>query len=126
MKGNEKQTTIEDLAALLGSAQAIKRIEERLMSIEKMLCAPQPEKPINDTMLLEDALEFLKDNGRPTSRSTLYKETCMGSIPSKRVGKRRVFSRRELKAWLEAGMPKQIEMDAADRLAERIGKYGKV
>ena len=118
--------TIEDITALFSAIEAIKRMEERLIRIEEKINAPQPEKPINDTMLLEEALEFLKENGRKTTKSTLYKEISLGWIPSKRIGKRRVFSHKDLKKWLEAGMPKQIELDAADRLAERIDKYGKV
>jgi len=118
--------TIEDITALFSVSEAINRIEERLIRIERMLLSSHPQKPVNDVMLIDEALKFLMENGRPTSRSTLYKETSLGWIPSKRIGKRRVFSRKDLKNWLDTGMPKQIELDAADRLAERIGKYGKV
>jgi len=120
-----RKETIEDITALLSAVQSIGRIEERLASIEAKICTLQPEKKVSDTMLIDDALEFLKDNGRPTSKSTLYKELSLGWIPSKRIGKRRVFSKKDLKTWLDAGMPKQIELNAADALAARINKYSK-
>ncbi len=103
--------------------RAIEEIYEKLARIEAALCSPAQEAPKNDTMLMDEAIEFLEENGRPTSKSTIYKESSLGWIPCKRVGKRLVFSRERLSAWIAEGMPKQIMQDATDRLSERTNGF---
>jgi len=100
--------------------QAIEEIFAKLDRIEAAISSPAKKVTENDRMLMDEAIEFLKENGRPTSKSTLYKESSLGWIPCKRIGKRLVFSRKELKTWIEEGMPKQIMQDATDRLSERM------
>ncbi len=100
--------------------QAVEEIFAKLARIEAALCSPAQEAPKNDTMLMDEAIEFLKENGRPTSKSTIYKESSLGWIPCARVGKRLVFSRETLRAWIAEGMPKQILQDVTDRLSERM------
>ena len=101
---------------------AIEQLNLKLERIEALLSSPTPQPIVKDTMLIDEAIEFLQENGRPTSKSTIYKESSLGWIPAQRVGKRLVFSRKELKTWIESGMPKQSELDAADSLAGRIMK----
>ena len=100
--------------------QAIEEIFARLDRIEATLSSPEEKRPENDLMLMDEAIEFLKENGRPTSKSTIYKESSLGWIPCERVGKRLVFSRERLRGWIEEGMPKQILHDATDRLSGRM------
>lgn len=99
-------------------------IDARLSNIESLLLDLKHKKPeekaLKDAMLIDEALAYLAELGRPTSKSTLYKETCMNAIPHKRVGKRLVFSRAALRQWVEQGMPKQYELDAADRLKKLV------
>ena len=100
--------------------QAIEEIFARLDRIEAALSSPEEKEPEHDMMLMDEAIEFLKENGRPTSKSTIYKESSLGWIPCERVGKRLVFSRERLNAWIAEGMPKQILQDATDRLSVRV------
>ncbi len=100
--------------------KAIEEIFARLDRIEAAISSPAKEVTENDRMLMDEAIEFLRENGRPTSKSTIYKESSLGWIPCKRVGKRLVFSRERLSAWIAEGMPKQIMEDATDRLSDRM------
>ena len=99
---------------------AIEQLSLKLERIEALLSSPTPEPIVKDTMLIDEAIDFLSENGRPTSKSTIYKESSLGWIPCERVGKRLVFSRTELKGWIDAGMPKHSEEIAANTLAKRL------
>ena len=103
--------------------RAIEELYEKLERIEAALSSPEPETPLNDTMLIDEAIQFLKENGRPTSKSTIYKESSLGWIPAHRVGKRLVFSRKELRTWIDEGLPKRIEQEATDLLSSRMNRY---
>jgi len=100
--------------------RAIEQLFTELQAIKAKLAAPAPSKPINDRMLLDETLEFLREQGRPTSKSTLYKETCLNAIPHERIGKRLVFSREALRTWIEQGMPNVADLEAADRLQKSV------
>ena len=100
--------------------QAIEEIFAKLDRIEAALSSPAEKEPEKDVILMDEAIEFLKENGRPTSKSTIYKESSLGWIPCERAGKRLVFSRERLRAWIAEGMPKQILQDATDRLSVRV------
>lgn len=103
--------------------RAIEELYEKLERIEAALSSPEPETPLNDTMLIDEAIQFLKENGRPTSKSTIYKESSLGWIPARRVGKRLIFSRKELRTWIDEGLPKRIEQEATDLLSSRMNRY---
>ncbi len=100
--------------------QAIEEIFARLDRIEAALSSPEEKDPEQDKMLMDEAIEFLKESGRPTSKSTVYKESSLGWIPCERVGKRLVFSRERMRGWIAEGMPRQILQDATDRLSVRM------
>lgn len=55
-----------------------------------------------DGMNVEDAARFLTAQGIPTTRATLYNQVYKNTIPYKKFGRRTVFSRRELLAWIES------------------------
>lgn len=55
-----------------------------------------------DGMTVEAAARFLTEQGIPTTRATLYNLVYKNSIPYKKFGRRTVFSRRELLAWIES------------------------
>ena len=42
------------------------------------------------------------EEGIPTTRATLYNQVYKNTIPYKKFGRRTVFSRRELLAWIES------------------------
>lgn len=82
-------------------------LDERLSNIEKLLInlnsvkkeipAAQPEN-----LTLDQAVVFLHENALPTTKAQLYKLTSQGEIPVFKVGKRLVFSRKELLNWIES------------------------
>lgn len=55
-----------------------------------------------DGMTVEDAARFLTEQGIPTTRATLYNQVYKNTIPYKKVGRRTVFSKKELLTWIEA------------------------
>lgn len=48
---------------------------------------------------LETAVEFLRENGFPTSKAKIYKLTSCNQIPYSKYGNKLVFSRIKLLAW---------------------------
>lgn len=55
-----------------------------------------------DGMTVEDAARFLTEQGIPATRSTIYNLVYKNSIPHKKFGRRTLFSKKELLAWIEA------------------------
>ena len=52
-------------------------------------------------MNVEDAARFLTEQGIPTTRATLYNLVYKNTIPHKKFGRRTVFSKKELREWIE-------------------------
>lgn len=55
-----------------------------------------------DGINVEDAARFLTEQGIPATRSTIYNLVYKNSIPHKKFGRRTLFSKKELLAWIEA------------------------
>lgn len=55
-----------------------------------------------DGMNIDAAVCFLAEQGIPTTRATLYNLVYKEAIPYKKFGRRTVFSKRELRAWIES------------------------
>ena len=55
-----------------------------------------------DGMNVEDAALFLTEQGIPTTRATLYNQVYKNTIPYRKFGRRTVFSKKELLAWIES------------------------
>lgn len=55
-----------------------------------------------DRINVEDAARFLTEQGIPATRSTIYNLVYKNSIPHKKFGRRTLFSKKELLAWIEA------------------------
>ena len=76
-----------------------------------------------EVMNIDDAVVFLKENGLPIPKKSLYGKTFSGTIPFKRIGKRLVFSRKELLQWIESRTYRpHSQSDEALRLAESARK----
>ena len=54
-----------------------------------------------DGMNVEDAARFLTEQGIPTTRATLYNQVYKNTIAYKKFGRRTVFSKKELREWIE-------------------------
>ena len=89
-----------------------------LISQELQKAVTPKEKPTPDTLCVEDAVQFLTNQGLPITKSTLYK-----TIPFRKIGRRTVFSRKELLQWLENRTTRpETKADAALRLSENARK----
>lgn len=73
-----------------------------------------------DGMNVEDAARFITEQGIPATRATLYNLVYKEAIPYKKFGRRVVFSKRELLAWIESRTVTRESRNAAAalRLAE--------
>ena len=84
--------------------------------------------------IVHDAISDAKQKAQPTQESqaevmniddavVLYGKTFSGTIPFKRIGKRLVFSRKELLQWIESRTYRpHSQSDEALRLAESARK----
>ena len=73
-----------------------------------------------DGMTVEAAARFITEQGIPTTRAGLYNLVYKNSIPYKKFGRRTVFSRRELLAWIESRTVHREDRRAA--IASRIAQ----
>ena len=77
-----------------------------------------------DAMTVEDAARFLTEQGIPTTRITLYNLVYKEAIPYRKVSRRLVFSRKDLRAWIESRTvrPEDRRAAATVRLAESANR----
>ena len=77
-----------------------------------------------DGMNVEDAARFLIEQGIPTTRATLYNLVYKNTIPHKKFGRRTVFSKKELLAWIESRTVRSEDKRtaAALRIAESVNQ----
>lgn len=78
------------------------------------------EPVVTDGMTVEAAARFITEQGIPTTRAGLYNLVYKNSIPYKKFGRRTVFSRRELLAWIESRTVHRDDRRAA--IASRIAE----
>jgi len=84
--------------------------------ITKVLTPPAQEPP--DLIDIDEACRVTG-----YSKATIYKKSFKNELPCSRRGKRLVFSRRALLAWMEAQtIPKPT---AADRAAEHLARVAR-
>ncbi len=77
-----------------------------------------------DGMNVEDAARFITEQGIPATRATLYNLVYKEAIPYKKFGRRVVFSKKELLAWIESRTEHREDRRAAAalRLAESANR----
>ena len=86
-------------------------------SIEEIKSIPIPA-PLPDRIELLEACEITKQ-----SKSQIYKLTMLNDIPFQKYGKRLVFSRKSLLAWMEKRTNSAPE--AVDVMTDRLAKSAK-
>ena len=106
-------TTPAELQAIVG--QAVEAIIPRLDDYRRKIA----EVKASDNLSLGEAMEYLATLGAPTTRSTIYNLTFRGLIPHRKIGRRTVFSRRELQTWVESRT--HHPEDAKEAAIKRIG-----
>ena len=76
-----------------------------------------------DGMNVEDAARFLTAQGIPTTRASLYNLVYKNTIPHKKFGRRTVFSKKELLAWIESRTVRpEDKRTAAEAIAESANR----
>lgn len=90
----------------------------------RKLKQPEPPAFVPDSLTKEQAIEHLRDIGYPIRSGQFYKLTAKGTIPSKRIGKRLILSRKELDQWVESLKFERVthKQRAAILLAESVNK----
>lgn len=109
-------TTPEQLQSMICNA---------VESILPKLAEYRPKEPVkSDALTLEEAAAYLKEQGLPITKSTLYNLSFKDDIPYRKVGRRLVFSRRELAEWIDSitVRPEDSRSRAALRLAASVNR----
>lgn len=106
--------TPAELQAIVG--QAVEAIIPRLDDYRRR----QKEVKTSDNLSLNEAIEYLNELGATTTRSSIYNLTFRGLIPHRKIGRRAVFSRRELREWVDSRTRRPE--DAQNEAKKRIGQ----
>ena len=90
------------------------------------LLSQEIQKAVNptnepDILKIDQALNFLSLQGWPTTKQTIYNLVFKKEIPYRKVGRRVVFSRKELLQWIESRTVRPAsKSDAALALANSV------
>ena len=107
-------------------AQLLSIISDAVTAIlPKLAYFRRKNEPVEtDGMTVEDAARFLTAQGIPTTRASLYNLVYKNTIPHKKFGRRTVFSKKELLAWIESRTvrPEDKRTAAALRIAESANR----
>lgn len=98
-------------------------IDESIRNILPKLAAfRRKNEPIEtDGLSIDNAVRFFADQGIPTTKQNLYNLVFKKEIPYCKVGRRVVFSRKELLQWIESRTVRPAsKSDAALALANSI------
>lgn len=71
----------------------------------------------SDVMTTDELLEYLRQQGVPMAKQTLFIHTHKGRIPSYKVGQRLRFKREDIDKWLEEYLNKGRKERRADKSA---------
>lgn len=96
----------------------VRQLIRELVADELRKATPHVEsgKSFPDTMTVEQALPFLSEQGLPTTKKTLYNWIFRGVIPCKHIGRRVIFSRKDLLSWIESRTVRSEDRRAAAAL----------
>lgn len=120
---NENNTKIMAESIIFTTPEELRAIvaDEVSAILPKLADFRRKNEPVEtDGMTVEAAARFLTEQGIPTTRATLYNLVYKNSIPYKKFGRRTVFSRRELLAWIESRTVHREDRRAA--IASRIAQ----
>lgn len=110
-------TTQEQLQGIIN--EAVNSILPKLADFRRK------NEPIEtDAMSVEVAAQFLTEQGFTTTRATLYNFVYKNTIPYRKVGRRTVFSKKELLQWIDerTHRPGDDRSEAALRIARNANR----
>ena len=96
-----------------------KELREMLLEILAETTSRQTDpEPPSDKMNIDECLVFMRENGYPIKKQTLYSKIHYGVAPYYKIGARVTFSRREILAWIESNMrrPEDASVNASQNL----------
>lgn len=106
--------------AALTIGQAKEMISD-LLSQEIQKAVNPTKEPEPDILKIDQALNFLSLQGWPTTKQTIYNLVFKKEIPYRKVGRRVIFSRKELLQWIESRTVRPAsKSDAALALANSV------
>lgn len=86
--------------------------------LTKHTISQEPPRTTSDKVSIDEAVCHLKEEGFPLKKSSVYKLTHRDEIPYQKIGKRLIFSRSALTAWVaEKVETREARSDAALNLA---------
>lgn len=110
-------TSPDELRAMI--SEAIQDVLPKLANFRR-----KNEQAETDNLTVEQAVLFLNEQGYPVKRETLYNLTFKKQIPYRKVGRRVVFSKRELLEWVEnyTTRPNEAKEEAALLIAKSANR----
>lgn len=110
-------TSPDELRALI--SEAIQKVLPELANFRR-----KNEQIETDNLTVEQAVLLLNEQGFPIKRETLYNLSFKKRIPYRKVGRRTVFSKRELLRWVESNTtrPDEAKEEAALRIAQSANR----
>ena len=113
MDSNLIITTPAELRALI--ADEVSKV------IVDIIPAEPPHTTCNN-MILDEAVQFLKENGIAATRSAVYNRIHKNAIPHHKFGRRLLFYRSELEEWIRSNTQTPAR---EDNVAARIAASAK-
>lgn len=97
-------------------------VEKALRSVMPKILVETPQKKDvceTDRLSIDGAVDFLEKEGVPTAKSTIYNWIYNRRIPFSKLGNRVMFSKSELRTWIESRTtrPEDARAEAASRIA---------
>ena len=110
-------TTPDQLQQYIG--QAVEAIIPKLADFRR-----RNEAKKTDNLTMVEAIAYLAELGAPTTRSSIYNLVFRGQIPHRKIGRRTIFSRKELQVWVESRTvrPDDAKKEAIRRIADSANR----
>lgn len=106
--------------------EAVQLILDKLERLEKALLAPQSQKAETEGNIDISAASIILG----LAKATIYSKVCRGEIPAFKLGKKLLFKREELEAYIETNkdqtnfhLKKMADEKLAGRFKKRIYTY---
>jgi excisionase family DNA binding protein len=117
----EKNQIMENLVVLKREdlEELLKQISEKTNAEVAAAAEPAPKLKMN----IDEALNYINEQGYPISKSTMYKHTMAGTIPFRRFGERKiVFDRDELDQWVSERLTGNDSAEKATKITNTVAK----
>lgn len=110
---NPFETILNEIAELRADVRELRKLK-----------APENPLALSDKVTKEQALQIFIENGLPMKEGQFYFLTSTGELPSERIGKRLVLSRKEILNWIESKTVRRStsKTESAQKLVESANR----